>query len=229
VATRTLAQLRADVRQTVDLINNTSWITDAEINRRLNESLSRLHGIIVQARGEEYFRKLVTAVTVADVATVAQPADLLSLLAIDIVLGSETMTARRIGFEHRNSFEDTAGWSTNISIFYSLEAGPVFRFFPTPQSVFTINIWYIQGFTNLVGDVDTFEGFNNWEHWAVVDAAIQILAREESDTQALAFERNRIEAEIEALAPNRDRGEPRTVTDVRRERFRNRGWREWWR
>jgi hypothetical protein len=191
--------MRADVRQHVDIVGATAWLTDAEVDRRLNESLSRLYGQLVVARGEEYYRTSTGGNTTANTATYALPATMLSLLGIDVTISGEVFTIKRIGFEERNRFQNVTGWNQMQQIRYSLEGSNV-RFFPTPDGVFPVTIWYVPVFTNLAADDDTFEGYSNWEHWAVVDAAKAVFA-------------------------HRDRGEPPAARDIRGSRWRDySGW-----
>lgn len=62
--------------------------------------------------------------------------------------------------------------------------------------------------------VDSLDGRNGWEEWVVVDAAIKLLAKEESDTSQLEREAARLWARIMAALQNRDSGQGKRVTDV---------------
>ena len=62
------------------------------------------------------------------------------------------------------------------------------------------------------GDTVTYP--NGWEKYIVVDAAIQALLKEESDTRALMAERERIEKEIREAKEARDMATPKRVVDV---------------
>jgi hypothetical protein len=155
------------------------------------------------------------------------PSDFLALVGVDVtVSGSTTIEARPINFNERaRFFQDTSGWHSYREIYYSIE-GPRLVFFPTPRAVHSVTIWYVPCAPTLSADGDTFDGINRWEHWVVIDAAIQLMAKEETDTSALVLERERMEREIVALARHRDRGYPDTARDVR---MRFKRWTdEWW-
>lgn len=62
--------------------------------------------------------------------------------------------------------------------------------------------------------VDSIDGRNGWEEWVVVDAAIKLLAKEESDTSQLERESARLWARIMAALQNRDAGQGKRITDV---------------
>lgn len=61
-------------------------------------------------------------------------------------------------------------------------------------------------------DLITFPG--DWEEFAVVDAAIKCLAKEESDTTSLREELAQLSASIDDVSANRDPGEVQRVGDV---------------
>lgn len=58
------------------------------------------------------------------------------------------------------------------------------------------------------------DGRSGWEEWTVVDAAIKLLAKEESDTSQLEREAARIWARIMKSMANRDAGQAKRITDV---------------
>lgn len=74
----------------------------------------------------------------------------------------------------------------------------------------------IQSQTFLTGgviqvDMDEINGF---EEYIIIDAAIKCLIKEESDVSVLLAQKQQIMQRIEAMASNRDAGEPERVTDV---------------
>lgn len=56
--------------------------------------------------------------------------------------------------------------------------------------------------------------FNGWEEYVIIDAAIKCLQKEESDVSVLAMQKQAIIDRIEAMASNRDAGEPEVTTDL---------------
>jgi len=60
-------------------------------------------------------------------------------------------------------------------------------------------------------DMDEINGF---EEYIIIDAAIKCLIKEESDVSVLLAQKQQIMQRIEAMASNRDAGEPERVTDV---------------
>lgn len=73
-----------------------------------------------------------------------------------------------------------------------------------------------QAQTFLTGSVIQVDGndFNGWSEYVIIDAAIKCLVKEESDVSVLMMEKKQVLDRIEAMASNRDAGEPERVTDV---------------
>jgi len=89
---------------------------------------------------------------------------------------------------------------------------PSWAFGFTPNSIYS-------GSPNLgttVGTitVDSLDGRNGWEEWVVIDAAIKLLAKEESDTSQLEREAARVWGRITTALQNRDAGQAKRITDV---------------
>lgn len=78
----------------------------------------------------------------------------------------------------------------------------------TPQNATAI--------TNLSGSVIQVDlkGVNGWDEYVIIDAAIKCLVKEESDTNVLLLQKQQMLARIEALASNRDAGDPERVTNT---------------
>lgn len=66
---------------------------------------------------------------------------------------------------------------------------------------------------------------NGWDEYIVIDSAIKCLQKEESDVSVLLSQKNAIIQRIEALANNRDAGEPERTTDITQAYYWN-GWAE---
>ncbi len=67
----------------------------------------------------------------------------------------------------------------------------------------------------LVTDSETFDGYNGWEEWVILDSAMKCLEREGNDGDAalLAPRKDRMEARIAAMA-DRNEAEPMRIQDV---------------
>jgi hypothetical protein len=191
---RTLANLRADVRERADMVGST-FITDATLNEYINQSAARLYNKLVAARGHSYYQTTYSFTTTS--ATLyALPADFweLQLAYIDYG-GGRKQTMRPF------MMRELARWSEQ-----------------SPQAGYTVYMRYTPAPVRMVADGDTFDGIAGWEEWIVLDAAIKALNKEESDTTVLGAQRADIEADITALAGDRDAIFPDRITDVERMR-----------
>lgn len=69
---------------------------------------------------------------------------------------------------------------------------------------------------DLVGTMSlaSIDGRSGWEEWVVIDAAMKLLTKEESDTSQLEREAARIWGRIMKALSNRDAGQAKRITDV---------------
>lgn len=191
--TRTLGNLRADVRQRADLVSS-QFVTDAEVNENINQSIAELYDLIVSIRGSDYFEKVApTITTTSNVGLYALPPDFYQLIRVEANL---------------------SGFIVPLLAFTQAEHG-VLSQYPV-QSGQSIIVKYVPLPLRLVSDADTFDGFGGWEEYVVVDAAMKCLEKEESDTGALALRLAKMTARIQNMAPNRDGWQPSRRQDMRR-------------
>lgn len=295
-------------------MENSQFVTDAEITRYLNESISEEYDLIIESAGQEFFLDTYTFSTVSNQDTYSLPSDFYILKGVDASLGGpDPLPLKPYMFNERwnNSIFSRFGWGRwgepryrlmgnarkesssvprgpliatvdaigtadglpddftlsvsntdlDTEVFYpgqrliynaaqpaiivastdpannrvvftvdltatalvvgnqlSQEATgdylPQIRFTPTPTGATSITIWYIPHAPVLVSSTDVWNGFNGWEEYAIVDAAIKCLEKEESDTGSLEMRKQRLIMRIQSLAGARDQGFPEQVTDV---------------
>jgi hypothetical protein len=85
---------------------------------------------------------------------------------------------------------------------------------PTDSATGTYRLWYVPVYTPLVSDSDTIDGVNGWEEYVIVDAAIKMLAKEESSTTHLDQQKQALIDRVEQMAQNRDMDQPEVIADV---------------
>ena len=231
--TRTLVQLRTEVLQTADMENVGAFLdtaTGGEVDRYINASIQDLYDLIVEVMGQEYFLKSNTFSTVGgteeytiDTTVGGAFEEFYALRGVDWESGDDKYPLRPYSFDERHD-------DNNVWYPVSIEGKPsryrlsgssattghtsTIRLTPTPAGVGTIRLWYIPHSPLLALDTDVFDGFNGWEEYVVVDAAIKCLQKEESDTQALEVRKNRLIERIRSMAANRDMGHNETVADT---------------
>ena len=88
-----------------------------------------------------------------------------------------------------------------------------------PQNTnMVVQLWYVPIDTQLLQDSDMLAyGFSGWWEWIINDAAKKGMIKEESldKWNALDQENKAIQYRIETTAPNRDVGQPNTVSNTR--------------
>lgn len=237
----TVAQLRQRVREMADQVNST-FISDDELTRYIDQSYRELYDELVGAWGDDYFTKpdYVLMHITASVPTYDLPADCKALKGVDVFIGGGTSP----------DISGSIGWTTcprrsersrNLGPaygFYGTLYGPTLvlgyrpcgfntiQFLPTPLLDATVRLRYVPLPTALTGSGDTIDGFNGWEELVVVDAAIKCLNKEQQDVSVLAGRKADMLRRIRAMAP-RDAEGIDTVQETRPgwHPFPFRGWR----
>jgi uncharacterized protein YfkK (UPF0435 family) len=232
--TRTLTELITEIRQRADMVNST-FVTDPEITRYVNESISDLYDMLIAAQGQEWYIKQYTFPTVSGQDTYQIPADqdFYLLLGVDADTGGITpVPLRPYMLDERNDrglFYPNSGWGYLERVRYRMSGNiesdpaavdPVGTYYhqitlkPAPGGAHNITLLFIPHAPSLVAVTDVWDGFNGWEEYAIVDAAIKCLEKEESSTIALDRRKERLIERINAMGSAHDDGFPERVVDV---------------
>jgi hypothetical protein len=216
----TLLQLRTQARQRADMEEST-FVTDAELNSYINGSIAELHDMMVQSYGEDYFVKTSTFNTTAgtdnySLASIITDNDFYKVRGVDAkVGGNDFYTLKKFNFNERNKFKHDGIWNyLGITAVKYRLVGTKLYFTPAPDSAVEVKIWYIPKAAVLVLDVDILDDLNQFAEYVIVDAAIKMLNKEESDVQVLMAQKAGLKQRIEEVANNRDAGESESVQDV---------------
>jgi hypothetical protein len=210
--TRQLTDLIADVRYRAD--NKAS--TDAEITEVLNQSIADLYDQLCKAFGDEYFETESTLTTTANVDTIALPATFYKLTGVYwLISGGQYARISKYDPTNGQQYMPSSGWTFDGDIRYRLRAGTI-RFTPMPLASQTVKLTFIPCAARLVNPTDPFDGYNGFEEYPIVDAAIKLLEREGNtdDAQLLIMRKQAIVARILDMA-DRDQNEPSKIQDTR--------------
>ena len=181
------------------------------IDAFINEGVQRLHEKLVEAYGEEYVSSSASLTLNGTASDVALPTDFLKLYGVDLTVSGVVSTLRPFMRGERNAYRYSApAWGTIPR--YSLVGGYI-RFLPIPGAG-TATMYYAPTAALLVGASDTVNFPNGWERYVVLYAAIQCLAKEESDTRDLRMELEKLERDLDTIKENRDAAFPRQVVDL---------------
>jgi hypothetical protein len=206
----TLASMREQARQRADMVNS-EFCSDAEINQYINNSAAELYDLLVSVN-EDYFvsstPQSISVTSGTDSYDLA--ADFYKALGVDLYLNGSWVTMKPFMFAERNAYQ---GMMFDMPFRYRIRGGKI-SFVPVPSGNHTVQIWYIPRFTALASDAATFDGINGWEEYVIVDAAIKMLQKEESDVSVLLAQKEALKARINTMAANRDSGSPQRIVDV---------------
>jgi len=232
--TLTLQQIIDQTRQRADFVNS-QFVTDAELTNYINQSYFELYDLLVskydndyfvapplqfQTNGQDQFYPLPDGVLYN-----GAPA-LLKLLGVDLCISptqnDSWITIRQFNWVDRNryavpNFQSFYG-VTNLR--YRVKANDLWLT-PIPAGGQTMQLWYIPRLEPLVSPTDTADGISGWIEYVIVDAAIKMKDKEESDTSVMLAEKAALIKRIEYAAENRDSSFPATVGDTQYNDF-------WW-
>lgn len=207
--TRTLLQLRDEVRQRANMENADNFITDAEIDRYVNQSICAWRDMLVENRGQDFFTGS-TTITLTGVSMYALPADYYQILNVSYVENGVFTTLTPYNRGDGATYANAGG---TVPLRYRVANNNLFVLPATAQG--SLLVTYVPLATTLTLDTDTLEVFNGWEEWIVLDAAMKALEKEATDTSQLFMRREITERRLMAQAQFNDRGFPESVTDVR--------------
>jgi len=220
MASITLLQLKTESRQRADM-ENSQFVKDSELTSYINNSISELHDMLIQAYEADYYVKDVTFQTTSnqesyELSTVLPDNDFYKLRGIDAKLNnSEWFTLQPFTFNERNRRQNFGAWRyLGISNVRYRLVGSTIRFTPTPDDNIDVRIWYIPEAQVLSLDTDVLKDLNNFSEYIIVDAAIKMAQKEESDTTVLERQKALLKRRIEEAANNRDAGHGDSVSDV---------------
>lgn len=210
----TLAELKEQARQRSDM-ENSEFVSDVELTSYINSSLAELHDLLIASYCDDYMMEeyLFASTTALDYAL---PADFYKLRGVDVRSGNgQWATVKRFNFNRRNEQQNAYAW--NLLGLPYLEyrlVGSKIRFNRTPDTALSFRLFYHPKLSKLVNDADSYDDINGFAEYVVVDAAIKMMQKEESDVRVLMGQKEALRQRIIAMAANRDANEPASVTDV---------------
>lgn len=215
----TLADIRNRARRRADMVNS-QFVSDTELLDFINASYAELYDILVQTYEDYFVQSESFTLSSSDNGVRALPSDFYKLKGVDYQLGGDFITLYPYDWNTRNFRQRAVNrlYLGDYDLTYRV-VGSNLRFEPRDNATGTFQHWYIPAYTPLVSDSDNIDSVitrNNWEEYIVIDAAIKMLAKEESNTNHLIYEKQQIMKRIEAAAGDRDVDQPERVSDVRR-------------
>jgi len=230
-----LQQIRTLAQQKADRVNS-NFITLPEWNSYINLAADELYDLITTIFDDYNMAEPVYFTTsgqtqsypLPDGLTTFQdangqnivPPPIYKLSGIDLGLNNAPngfVTVQKYNFIDRNRyvFPNTASTIYGVFGLQYRFIGNSIRFIPQPSSSQPIRIWYIPRREQLLRESDVTDGYNGWTNYIIARAAKYALDKEESDSSKIDAEILYLKQRIEESAPNRDQGQPDTVSDGR--------------
>jgi hypothetical protein len=212
----TLEQLKIEARQRADM-ENSDFVSDSELTSYINGSLAELHDLLIAAYCEEYVMNEQLITTTTNQLKYALPADFYKLRGVDVKtnVGDGWSTVKRFNFNRRNQASNTYAFDLlGLPYLEYRLVGSNILLNRIPSPTTTLRLWYYPKVVKLVADSDTFDDVNGYAEYVILDAAIKMKEKEESDVRVLAGQKQAMKQRIEAMAQNRDANEPESVSDV---------------
>lgn len=214
--TITLGELKQKSRERADMVNS-QFVKNSELVGLINDSITDLYDLLVDTY-EDYYIKEQSLTTVFGQDTYSLPDDFYKMRGVDYFLSpTEFLSVRPFQFTERNIFNRSLVYESSYNAESRLRyriVGNNIKFIPVPDVQKEIKFWYVPVSENLIDDIDTFDGINGYEELVIVDVAIKMLAKEESDTTQLERRYARLWKRVTDSAANRDAGESSRVSDV---------------
>ncbi len=218
----TVQQMLDRIRQRSDQVFS-GFVTDAEIINLINVGKRKHDSLLTQAFGNDYSATVATFSATAATGSYSLSAlttgSFFKLLGVDRAsTASPTgwVDVKPFNFHDRNSPSSYPGLTidaANGEVRYRIYgANLILR--PVPTGTISMQIWWLKQEATFTATTESFDDLNGSSEFIVLDAAISIKDKEESDTGVLQRDRDIETKRIMDMAPNRDAGEPGTVADV---------------
>jgi len=222
MATFTEADLRTRARRRADM-ENSNFVSDAEIQDYLNSSISELHDFMVKSF-EDYFVSEQTYNVPIATGGANLPDDFYKALGVDYESGGITSTLRAYSFSERNVYNTPYAVIDRLAEpMYKVE-GTKIKLIPNNSQSGTITLYYVPvapAFADTTDSATIDFVIPGFVEYVVVATAIRMLMKEESDVSALERERQQLASRIIRAISPRDASGSHAIRDVRKGRFRD--------
>lgn len=195
----TLAQIRTAVLGLCDAENDGNLVT-AWLNTAISSSYSELVDLLVSS-GLFYFRSTATLSYSAVTGLAALPADFLATVSV----WYEKDASRRLPLRAVSIRDAWKFKKTSVSRAFCFETvGTNIQLYPPPPSGQTYTLIYVPCAADLTSDGQTVDGVQGFEELIVVDAAIKVGIRQETDVQVLLGRKQELLGRIQQMSQNRE-------------------------
>jgi hypothetical protein len=197
-------------------MENSTFVSDSELNRYINYSINMMRDKMIIKTGEEYFASTQSYSLVDGTEEYNLPNDFYKVISCQI-LGDSGLYFPMKRFEYSEQNENARPlYYRNADLRYRIRGAKLVVNPSTNVGGRTIRLIYVPIPTELAADGDTLEGFNGWDEYVVLSAAIKCLQKEEQDVSDLKQELAVMDARMDTMMDNRDHSQPARVQDTSR-------------
>jgi hypothetical protein len=202
----TLAKQRCDMENT-NFVSAAEWLTYAD------QSYRKFYNLITTLY-EDYNVSSTDYTTVADTEEYDLPTGFLKVRLVELYgVTPRPLTLRAWTLSEKNRLSYTVlGYPVRFATY-----GNKLRLMPAPRGPYQVRLWYIPTATAITATSQSVEVYNGFDEYIALDMAIRALMKEESNTDRLERERDRMERMLEETMRGRDAGQPRMMTDIERQ------------
>lgn len=201
-----LAQLKELCRQRADM-ENSNFITDSELTSLINLSYGEYYDLILSNYEDDYTVEYELTISSGETSC-PLPSDFMKLRGVDYKVSvDDYIKVSKFQFSDRNKSPFPRRKRYRI-------IGDKISFLPNKECEGEYRLWYIPVYPKLTADYDTIGGVNGWEDLVVIQTAIYMLQKEESDVTNLMVQKAQIIERISSMSANRDAGGIETVVDT---------------
>lgn len=241
MAAVTLGELVSRARRHADQVSST-FKTDDDLKRQMMTVVARLRQKL-HTGGQEYERVTKERDTVAGQAVYTLPDDFNRAMLVLANRAVVTSGVPLLGDGWETSVSDATGWvqlfpfemaelhqllnrtdGSADTIRYRMRGqlaggeAPSFarqiELRPTPRSVFTIRLEYLPITSVSTSDATLVEGIDGFDEIVALEGGIYLLEAEESDASHLWRRLQRLEKDLDEVAPGQDMNKPERVVDI---------------
>lgn len=204
----TLAEIRTRARQKANM-ENSNFIQPDELLNYINEALYTWYDVMVEAY-EDYFlpaEPLVFELPSGTDGLFDLPSDFYKLAGLDRSVSpgatDRFYPMKKTPWRARTNTENTWRYALTANVTYRIFKNKI-QMTPKDSANGSYQLWYIPTATPFVNESDSIDTFNGFENLLIVDVAIKMLAKEESDPSLLLLEREKLTEALNVMKIDRD-------------------------
>ena len=197
---KTLAQIEEGARQRADMEDDGNFISSSEARMYINASIQTFWDFLIGEDGGSLFATVSPQLIKLGEHSYQLPADFYRLVDVSVKTNSQYLRAAQADEqEYAQLLTQTYNGIayTRYYLHWNVKEDRFELFlFPEPQDPDRILVRYIPQAQQLSLDADTLNLPESWIEWVMLDVAMKMLAKEESDTETLRGQQARLEERI---------------------------------